>query len=144
MVPLIVRAQGMVHHRGQVALPGGSLERGETAWQAARRELHEELGVELDDAALAGGLSRLYVFASNFDVTPLVALVDRRPAFRPAAAEVDKLLEVPLVDLPDAANWDRGPVPLRGIVGCVPQFTWQGHVVWGASAMILAELRALL
>ncbi len=144
-LPLILRTRRMLHHRGQVAFPGGGLEAGENAWQAARRELHEELGVWLDDAALLGSLSPLYVYASNFDVRPLVAVVDHRPDFRISPDEVEELLRIPLHELPDVAAWQRGPIPRRaGQIGQVPQFRWRGHVLWGASAMILAELQLIL
>jgi 8-oxo-dGTP pyrophosphatase MutT (NUDIX family) len=143
-VPLIVRARSMAHHRGQVAFPGGSLEPGETTWQAARRELYEELGVALDDANLAGSLTPLYVFASDFEVTPVVAVVARRPEFLSSPAEVDRVLEVPLDSLPDAAQWKSAGIGPRAVVGDVTQVEFEGHVVWGASAMILAELLAAL
>ncbi len=54
------------------------------------------------------------------------------------------MLEVPIASLSDAERWDRGNIPQRGVVGRVPRFHWQEHVVWGASALILAELESLL
>ena len=143
-VPLTVRAQRISRHQGQVAFPGGGLECGESDWEAGRRELHEEIGVALDDASVVGRLSSVYVFASNFDVVPLVAVSKGRPEFHIAPAEVDELLEIPLSDLPGPDDWKRGPVPHRDCVGRVPRFMWKGHVVWGASAMILAELVSVL
>ena len=80
-LPLLVRPIDLAHHGGQIGLPGGLIEPGETTWQAALRELHEEIGVPPDGIEPLGELSPLYVFVSNNHVSPWVAAIDRARRF---------------------------------------------------------------
>jgi 8-oxo-dGTP pyrophosphatase MutT (NUDIX family) len=120
------------------------IEPGETSEEAALRELEEELGVPRMAALLLGQLTPIYVFGTNFLVTPWVAAIRKDVALQPNAAEVAAVLEVPLVHLADPINrgehlQTRGTVSLRA-----PHFDWAGHQIWGATSMILAELVAVL
>ena len=85
-VPLMLRPLHMPDHAGQVSLPGGMIEPGETPREAALREYTEELGASSDELRLLGELSPLYLFASNFQITPWVAAARTVPEWRPAAA----------------------------------------------------------
>ncbi len=107
-IPLILRPGHMVDHAGQVSLPGGAIEPGENARQAALREYSEELGVLPDRVRMLGPLSPLYLFASNYQIAPWVAALDTCPSFSPNAGEVDRVLEVPLAHFFDPAN--RGTI----------------------------------
>jgi len=142
--PLIVRADSTGPHGGQIGLPGGEREGSETPGEAALREAEEELGVEPAAVELLGALSELYVPSSRFRVRPLVGWSAARPRFRPSPAEVAALLEPDLGELLDPANRRSGAREVRGRRWTVPYYQLAGREVWGATARILSELRALL
>jgi 8-oxo-dGTP pyrophosphatase MutT (NUDIX family) len=139
-IPLIVRPAHMPSHAGQVSLPGGAIEPGETAQEAALREYAEELGASIDDLELLGSLSPIYLFASNYLVTPWVAFSRQTPRFAPNPGEVATLLEVPLTHLRDPANFDAIEHTQRGLSFSAPSYLFQGEQIWGATSMILSEL----
>jgi 8-oxo-dGTP pyrophosphatase MutT (NUDIX family) len=143
-LPLIVRPSESPSHGGQVSLPGGAVEEGETLAEAALRELNEELGIREDEVHVVGSLSPLYVFSSNHYLTPVLGLASERPAFRPSAREVARVLQVPISYLADNANrssFERqfGDMTLRA-----PCWHWDGEPIWGTTAMVLAELVAAI
>lgn len=92
------RASTLAHHRGQFALPGGRLDPNESQDQAALRELHEELGVELSGAHVLGQLDD-FGTRSGFVITPVVMWVEGEPTLRPNPAEVACVYRVPLSEL---------------------------------------------
>lgn len=138
-LPLTVRPHSMSAHGGQVSLPGGLIEPGETIEQAALRECCEELGDAGDNTQLLGKLSPLYVFASNFLVTPCVAWSPTRPRFEPNVAEVANLLEPSLVDLLNPDRRGSHMINRRGVQFRVPHILYDGYKIWGATSVILAE-----
>jgi 8-oxo-dGTP pyrophosphatase MutT (NUDIX family) len=143
-IPAIVRPETMKAHAGQVSLPGGLIEAGETAAQTALREFEEELGAATGDLEVLGQLTPIYVFVSGFEVTPLVA-VSREPlVFQPNAHEVAAVVELPLVELCDPARRGHHAIERRGLRFTVPHFAVAGQQVWGATSLILAEFVALL
>ena len=143
-VPLTTRPATMVVHAGQISLPGGRVEPGETPEAAVFRELEEELGVARQGIAVLGQLSSLYLFGSNFIVLPWVAAAQRRPEFRPSPTEVTELLEVPLAHLVDPVHTGIHSRCQRGVAITAPHFLWGRHRIWGATSMILAELVAIV
>lgn len=143
-LPLILRPAHMLDHAGQVSLPGGVIEPGESSPQAALREYAEELGVESRDVQLLGPLSELYLFASGFHVTPWVGAVEDMPCWNPNPHEVQRVLEIPLAHLLDPASRETMERQMRGIHYRAPCFAWQGERIWGATSMILSELLAVL
>jgi 8-oxo-dGTP pyrophosphatase MutT (NUDIX family) len=143
-IPLIVRPAHMSDHGGQVSLPGGAIEPGEESWRAAVREYSEELGAPADDVRVVGQLSELFLFASNYQVTPWVGAVDEAPRWHPNQGEVDALLEIPLAHLVDPANSGHIERQQRGLTFKAPSFSWQSQRIWGATSMVLAELVASL
>jgi len=141
---LTVRAETLRRHSGQVSLPGGVLEPGETFEQAALREAHEEVALSLDGVRIVGALTPLDIPVSGFRLHPIVAVADARPTLAPVDGEVARILEVGLDELLDPATlvWvdrERDGVALR-----VPAFAIAGHEIWGATAMVLAEFLTLL
>ncbi len=143
-VPLMLRPMHMPDHGGQVSLPGGMIEAGESSQQAALREYTEELGASAKDLHVLGQLSPLYLFASNFQITPWIASTDAAPAWQPSQREVERLLEVPVSHLLDPANTGHVERRQRGLAFRAPCFKWQSERIWGATSMILAELVATI
>lgn len=142
-IPLTVRHAHLPHHPGQVSLPGGALDPGESAEAAALREAWEEIGVPSDDVRLIGHLSSVWIAVSNFVLHPFVAVSDDTPGFRAHPGEVADLLEVPVAQLSDSARlkWarqSRGPLAVD-----YPYFDLGNQKVWGATAMILGEFACL-
>jgi 8-oxo-dGTP pyrophosphatase MutT (NUDIX family) len=132
-------------HGGQVSIPGGQLEPGKDHRQAALREFEEETGVRVDSRQLLGGLSELFIPTSNFLVRPFVAYAKERPRFRPAPEEVEEILELMIPALISDVKVRYGRARLAtGARVETPFFDVDGHMVWGATAMILSELREVL
>jgi 8-oxo-dGTP pyrophosphatase MutT (NUDIX family) len=138
------RADTLSNHKGQVSLPGGQRDPGETPEITALRELHEELGIEPNQVDVLGRLTPLYIPPSNYCIYPVVGYAAKRPRFRPNPAEVADVLEVPVAALldPDAVHEEEWS--LRDEAVQVPFFAVAGHKVWGATAMVLAEFVELL
>jgi 8-oxo-dGTP pyrophosphatase MutT (NUDIX family) len=143
-LPLTVRASHLRRHAGQISLPGGATDEGETLVQAAVREAYEEIGVEPARVRILGELTPVHVLVSGFTLHPIVGITDRRPEFRPAAHEVDKVIEVSIADLQDASNIRQGSRTREGVAIEYPYFDLRGSHVWGATAMILGEFISLL
>ena len=133
-------------HAGQISLPGGRRETVDTSLaQTALREAHEEVGVAPETVRLLGALSPFFVFVSNHNVHPYVGYAARRPDFVPCPEEVAGLVEVPLAQLLDPAHRREEVRDLRRWgASRVPYFDLAGERVWGATAMMLSELVALL
>ncbi len=134
-------------HSGQMSFPGGRCEPGDRSTEeTALREFREETGAEPHGLVLVGTLSQVYIPPSRSLVTPHVALAAELGPTRPDPREVGALLEVPLVELmrPDAIRSRPQHIHILGRTVQVPCFELGGQVVWGATAMMLAELRELL
>lgn len=132
-------------HSGQIALPGGRREAGESLQTTALRETKEEIGVSANNLKVIGQLSSLYTPPSNFCIYPFVAFSQIRPNFHPEPREVAEVLEVSLTQLADPAVykveiWHFEKYGERRI----PLFDVEGHKIWGATAMILSEFLTLL
>ncbi len=143
-LPLTLRPATLAAHAGQISLPGGAVEPGETTAEAAIREFHEELGADDASLQLLGRLSPLYVQASNFLVTPWVAATRQRPQFTPNPLEVGEVLEVPLPHLLDPCNFGSHPRKHGDCDFNAPHFLFGTHQVWGATCMILGEFLTIL
>jgi 8-oxo-dGTP pyrophosphatase MutT (NUDIX family) len=143
-IALTVRAAGLVRHSGQVSLPGGAVDDGETALEAALREADEEIGVSPQDVELVGALSPLHIPVSGFVLQPVVGIARERPVFRLAPHEVARVLEVPLDTLADSSVTHLRTRVHEGREYEVPYFAVEGEQVWGATAMVLGELLSVL
>lgn len=144
-IVLTRRCDHLAAHAGQVSLPGGACEAGDTCLaDTALREAQEELGLEVRTLELLGRLSPVEIPVSGYRVHPWVACSPERPSFRPDPNEVAELLEVPLAQLLDPATVAEEEWLIRGHRVQVPFYRLCGHKVWGATAAVLAEFIALL
>lgn len=139
-LPLTRRTDSVETHKGQVSLPGGAQEEGESLHETALREAHEEIAVDPAQVEILGALSSIYIPPSNFFLHPFVAWAAHRPAFRPLPGEVAELIETPLAALSDPANLREEDWLIRGQTMRIPFYQLGSHKVWGATAMVLAEL----
>lgn len=147
-VALTVRGSGLRNHTGQVSLPGGRVEGGETFEAAALREAQEEIGVDPSTVEILGPLTPLHIPVSGFLLHPIVGSTSMRPAFQRAEWEVARIIEAPVSLLSDPALIKR-EMRTRTVNGQtidvnVPYFDIDGEKVWGATAMVLAEFCAIL
>jgi 8-oxo-dGTP pyrophosphatase MutT (NUDIX family) len=136
---LTERASHLPNHAGQVSLPGGAVEPGESVEEAALREAREETGVAGAAVRLLGRLTPLHIPVSGYLLHPVVGVTDCRPAILPARAEVEQVIEPALDDLLDPACVRHVPCLRDTLFDDVPYYAVGTHQVWGATAMILAE-----
>lgn len=141
---LTVRADTLGRHGGQVSLPGGVVDPGETFEQAALREAHEEVGLSQDLVRVLGALTPLDIPVSGFRLHPIVGSSETQPRLIPADGEVARILELDVDSLlnPDCIIHTRRA--RDGVDFTVPGFHLHGVEIWGATAMVLAEFLSLL
>jgi len=142
--PLIRRVEDGYVHGGQVGFPGGRKEGDESPEETALREAWEEVRMPSDRVHLLGRLSPLPIPVSRTRVMPVVGMVDHLPDLIPDPCEVQSIFFVPVEELTAEDIVTREIWNLRGNEYDIPFFTFNGHKVWGATAMILSELRAVL
>lgn len=152
LVPLYVDDRGLVRvvftkrpdtmrtHPGDVVFPGGAIEPGESAVDAAIREAWEEVALPPSSVAVIGGLAPVTTRDRTNWIVPVVARIDRPDEFRPDPAEVETVLEPTIGDLLDETRWRESD--------------WMGNrlwfydfpegVLWGATAFIVRDLLRVL
>ena len=143
-VCLTRRAGSLGTHAGQISLPGGTVDNGETIERAALREAHEEIGLDGDGLRVLGRLTPLYIPVSNFALYPVLGMLSERPSLVASAHEVAHILEVALEDLLSPHSLRPGWLWRGSETITVPFFALCGERVWGATAMVLSELVQLL
>jgi 8-oxo-dGTP pyrophosphatase MutT (NUDIX family) len=143
-IVLTVRSSELERHSGQVSLPGGAIDGGETVERCALREAEEEIGVSASSVRILGRLTPLHIPVSRFVLHPVAGVGPRSPAFRPDLREVASVIEVPIDELADERRRERETVARPGATLEIPFFNVAGQKVWGATAMVLAEYLRLL
>jgi 8-oxo-dGTP pyrophosphatase MutT (NUDIX family) len=142
-IPAMLRPATMKDHAGQVALPGGLIESDETPAQTALREFEEELGASAARIEILGSLSPVFVFISNFEVTPLLAVSHQPLEFHPNPHEVAEVVSIRVPELLDPACRGSHLIRRHELAFRAPHFSIAGHQVWGATSLILAEFADL-
>lgn len=132
-------------HSNQIALPGGKMEDDDVdLLDTALRETYEEVGVVRDRMQVVRSLSEVYIPPSNFEVTPYLGLYNKELPFVAQAGEVAALIEVPLHDFMDDRNIFHQILNTSYAHNVeVPAFKLKGYTVWGATAMMLNEIKEL-
>ena len=138
-VILTVRRADLRTHPGQVAFPGGRIDAGESATEAALREAWEEVGLE---PRLVETIAELdpYRTATGYAVTPVVAVAPAGLALTPHDREVADWFEAPLAHLIDPANRVRETALFHGRTRHYYRISWNGRDIWGATAAMLVNL----
>ncbi|MDO5976607.1 NUDIX hydrolase [Flavivirga jejuensis] len=143
---LILRKTYKGVHSAQVAFPGGKLEKEDASLEvAAVRETFEEVGVPIDSIEIIRELSQVYIPPSNFYVQPFFGITKRTPSFIKQDDEVEAIIEIELQHfLDDNILITKKVLTSYSVEVEVPAFKLNGHVVWGATAMMLSEMKDLL
>lgn len=140
---LLHRPSTMRAHPGQIAFPGGRLDPGETAVEAALREANEELGIRAQDVRVIG-TSDVYCTGSGYEITPVVAVIPPDLTIHPNPAEVAQWFEVPVDFVLDPANQKTRTIDYENRQHSFVEITWsdgrQDHVIWGVTGAMLHNL----
>lgn len=143
---LIVRNSYKGVHSSQIAFPGGKYEKEDANFmQTALRETCEEIGIRQDKIEVLKAFTHLYIPPSNFMVYPFLGICRDEIDFYPEPTEVADIIELPL------ATFLRDSIVINAVMTTsyakcieVPAFKIEGHIVWGATAMMLSELKIVL
>lgn len=138
-VILTVRRDTMRTHAGQVAFPGGRIDPGEDAVAAARREAHEEIGLEPEAAQVVGAIEP-YRTVTGYVVTPVIAVIPPDLPLSPHEHEVADWFEAPLAHLLDPAKQLRRSTLFGGQERHYYEIMWNERRIWGATAAIIVNL----
>lgn len=143
---LILRKTYKGVHSNQIGFPGGKVDEVDKDLKStALRETHEEVGVSPDKVNIIKSLSEVYIPPSNFEVQPFIGLSDTLLSFVAQESEVEKIVEVKVSDFLDDTNLFSQRLSTSYAKNVdVPAFRFNGHVVWGATAMMLSEIKELL
>jgi len=143
---LILRKTYKGVHSAQVAFPGGKLETQDSSLEdAALRETFEEVGVPINTVQVVRSISQVYIPPSNFYVQPFIGFTQTTPKFIKQEDEVEALIEIDLDHFLDEQSLITKKVKTSYSIEVeVPAFKLNDYVVWGATAMMLSEIKDLL
>jgi 8-oxo-dGTP pyrophosphatase MutT (NUDIX family) len=136
------RRQDLRRHAGEISVPGGRRDEGESYLETALREAEEEIGLDRGRVQVVGALPPIGTFVTNYKVHPIVGLIDRDLAFEPNPTEVETVLAFDVSELRSGFAMRR--LVRRGIPIRTPTYVVAEHLIWGATARILGELLARL
>ena len=142
-VPMVKRREDLAYHPGEMAFPGGGIEPGESWEQAAVRECCEETGIGASQIEVYGNLTPMYVFGSCNLVMPVIGIGSKPETYHVDVDEIECVVDVPLSTV-GSEHVGTTVRHLAGVYRQVPCFDVCGAEIWGASAMMLAELSALM
>ena len=143
---LILRKTYKGVHSAQVGFPGGRFEEVDNSYKdTALRETEEEVGIPADHISIVRELTQVYIPPSNYFVQPYLGITTINPVFVPQESEVESIIEVPLTEFLDDGILIQKTLSTSYAKSIdVPAFRLQEHIVWGATAMMLNEVRQLL
>ena len=144
---LIKRPEYVGFHGGQISFPGGKMDIEDSNLEyTARRECFEEVDLPFELGNCIGELSSVYIPVSSFIVHPYVFFVNELPPLTPDPREVESIISFDIFDLTNSENLKTTDIKLANGISRknIPFFDIEGHKVWGATAMILAELKEIL
>jgi 8-oxo-dGTP pyrophosphatase MutT (NUDIX family) len=154
LVPLFADADGAPHavfterrhdlrrHPGEISFPGGRRDPGEELIQTALREAHEEIGLPPGVVEIAGALEPVGTYVTNYAIYPFVGVIEPGFEWIVGEAEVEQVLELPLAAL--VAGAGERQMKRRGMTFRTHTYEVGSHLIWGATARILADLLARL
>jgi 8-oxo-dGTP pyrophosphatase MutT (NUDIX family) len=145
-LPMMLRPKKSRAHPGQISFPGGKKEDNDLNLIAtAIREMEEEIGVRVPEQNILGQLSAVYIPPSNSLVTPILGFLDTKPQYFPQPDEVEKVLDISIMELANPKNQKAKKVPLtNGDVFEMPAFDVNNNFIWGGTARMIMELNKLL
>jgi len=150
LVPLFTDASGAPHavfterrhdlrrHPGEISFPGGRRDGSEELLHTALREAHEEIGLPPDAVEIAGALSPVGTYVTNYAIYPFVGVIEPGMEWVVGETEVAQVLELSIPALVAGAGERR--MVRRGMAFKTHTFEVDGHLIWGATARILADL----
>ena len=131
-------------HSAQISFPGGKFEREDRILQnTALRESFEEVGIMKNDVRIFKEMSNVYIPPSNFLVTPFLGFINKKPLFK-VNHEVESIIEVSLSDLMNESFQSTTKITTSYATDWeVPCFLFNNYIIWGATAMMLSEIKEL-
>jgi len=142
---LTKRANYIGTHSGQISFPGGKFEKSDlNLKETALRETFEEVGIFQEKIDILREITEVYIPPSNFSVTPFIGILNDIPVFK-LNSEVAKIIEIPFPDLLDDTMLASISITNSYMKETsVPCFNFDGSIIWGATAMMLSEIKELL
>mgnify|MGYP000275788486 CR=1 FL=1 len=137
---LIERNQYDGHHSGQIALPGGKMDpTDQDLRETAAREVLEEIGVDIDSAALEY-ITEHWIHVSNYWMTAFSIRLHKKLNYDLNKREINRIFEIPVSFFQDPANLQAYEVSYDGQMILSPSFVYEGKLIWGATALIMYQL----
>jgi len=131
-------------HSSQISFPGGQKDKSDNSFiETALREANEEVGIIPENVKIIGKLSEMYIPPSNFLVHPFIGFSNKKPHLIPDAIEVAQIIEADLETIFHLSDFRETELEVRGKKIKTPYYSINGHVVWGATAMMLSELKEI-
>lgn len=141
---LTKRTDDLKHHKGQISLPGGTQEGNEKLIDTALRETQEEIGINKTSISIIGTITPLFVPVTGFMIYPFIGYSLNKLNPKPDPVEVATIFSVNISDLLNKENRTTEQRNIRGYDVQVPYFKLNDYQVWGATSMILSEVRDLI
>ena len=134
------RSQDLTNHKGEISFPGGRLDGGESAFDAALREAREEIDLDPNHVEIIGQLTSLNTYVSKSHIVPIVGLLKNKPSLHARNAEVDRVFTVPVADLVRLdtyaeEQWGEPPNQFR-----LHFFHLDDETIWGATGRMLYQI----